>query len=240
MPELNFAVRGGDHCYVDIADTNERALVKEFDQCLQNMESNRRDLGRVARQLKDQYVSKGKRVAGMGWQAFLEARRLNVDVVDKWVLRYEQHEGIKPKPITRPQVSSRHLSGTNYPETRHLDKPSPDPEQFVPAGYEDCGKNAKGDHIYKRSSWAEEPEAAPVVLEVSQDPEPEVNTEPCVEYVAIQIADLVGIRLSQLRTMEERTAAMRSAVATLRQMGMLPTLERVTPGGVTLECNATV
>jgi hypothetical protein len=46
-----------------------------------------------------------------------------------------------------------------------------------------------------------------------------------IEYVSVQIADLVISRLSMLDKMEERSAAMRQAIEIVRNQGVLPVLK---------------
>jgi hypothetical protein len=70
--------------------------IKLFDSLLAVHKTNRLELGRLARELKHAYLSKGKRVAGMGWSAFCEKRGLKCDTVDKWILAYERSVGLKP------------------------------------------------------------------------------------------------------------------------------------------------
>lgn len=72
------------------------SIIKQFDSLLAVYKTNRLELGRLARELKQAYLSKGKRIAGVGWLAFCEKRGLKYDTVDKWILAYERSIRLKP------------------------------------------------------------------------------------------------------------------------------------------------
>src|ERR1700722_3951272 len=175
-----------------ITDANERRLVAAFDNALENIKTSNAEAGKIARELKEQYVYKGKRVAGQGWKAFLESRTLNVDLVDSWILSYERREGIRPP---RPsQASSRTFSGTNYRPDHNKDYTSP-PDAV--REYYERGKDEKGNTMWtqKGPGW-DEPDLATVAQETGTDAQIDAAVEKIqdgasVEWVAVQIADLI-------------------------------------------------
>ncbi len=82
-------------------DAQEQALSAEFDKQLGVRKSNRFELGRIARELKQLYKEHGKARAGHGWRAFVASRGLNLATVDRWILDFERREGIKPALVKR-------------------------------------------------------------------------------------------------------------------------------------------
>jgi hypothetical protein len=217
-----------------ITDANERLLVTAFDNALENIKGSELEAGKIARQLKEQYICKGKRIAGSGWQSFVLQRHLTVDTVDGWIRRHEQREGLRPLPspkVPLQRVRYRQTTTTNYRPGRNRDYTSP-PEAV--RDYYECGRDEKGNTLYapKGPGW-DEPDLATVAQETDPDAQIDAAVEKIqegatVEGVAAAVAELVIRYLSMLKSMDERRAAMRSAIGMIRQQGVLPQLREST------------
>jgi hypothetical protein len=107
--------------------------IKQFDSLLEAHETNRLELGRLALELKQAHLSKGKRIAGMGWLAFCEKRNLKCDTVDKWILAYERSVGLKPPsepdPFDSPFDFEAFEASLTNKERRELGMPYEKPQK---------------------------------------------------------------------------------------------------------------
>jgi len=149
------------------------STIKQFDSLLEVHKTNRLELGRLARELKQAYLSKGKRIAGVGWSAFCEKRGLKCDTVDKWILAYERSVGLKPPaepdPFDSPfdfeafeaslTNSDRRELGMPYDKRKTRDRAAdydnrlPDLMAFVQRYY---FKHSKNDAKFALQLWQED------------------------------------------------------------------------------------
>lgn len=131
---INFGARGGNAAVIEIDNRRQNQLVRNFDDQLEVRKHNRLELGRIARELKSLYVTRGQREKGRGWEAFLEQRGLSRSTVDEWILDYECSIGARERKSVLPESGrtngeNRGDSGTpNRP--MHDSKPSLDDDGF--------------------------------------------------------------------------------------------------------------
>jgi hypothetical protein len=215
-------------------EKDEHALIQDFDDALESIKKYNAEAAKAARKLKEQYISKGKRIAGQGWEAFLASRDLTTDQVDKWIIQYERKTGLRPLP----EASSRQTARTNILKTKDYSiPPAPVKNNYIP-----LGKNEKGQETYamKAPGWGLAKDKAVGPDSEFYQPSDKVEPDPIdtaveriqesatVEWVAVQIADLIIVRLSMLRSMDDRRAAMLSAIGMVRHQRILPQVKEAT------------
>jgi hypothetical protein len=108
----------------------EQAICARIQTLISARKQNALELGKEFRDLKEIYIERGKGVAGRGWSAYVAGLDLELRTVDRWIEKYEQSVGIKPKPAPKPALDK--MSRPKSPaEPVSQDASSPNPYAYT-------------------------------------------------------------------------------------------------------------